>query len=331
MSVAGDGGPVVGWMDSPVFDRHETYVGHPESPARLTAIRARLDQTGLSRRLHSATPNPIDRGLLERVHSRDYIARIEALSAAGGGQLDEDTAVGRDTLQAARLASGAVADAVDRVLRGTWTRAFCSVRPPGHHASRNRGMGFCIFNNVAIGAAAALERPAVQRVAVLDWDAHHGNGTQDIFGRDERVFYGSWHQFPFYPYTGAPSENSTGPGRGTVVNCPMPAGSGDRELAAAWSEQIEPALTTFHADVLFISAGFDADRRDPLTTLNVTTAGFRDLSTSVVAWADRYCNGRIVSVLEGGYHLVALAEDVEAHVRALLHMEEGRDDLAGTI
>jgi acetoin utilization deacetylase AcuC-like enzyme len=254
--------------------------------------------------------------VLARVHAADYIASMEKLSAAGGGRLDADTPIGPHTARAAGLAAGAVVLAVERVLDGRWSRAFCSVRPPGHHASRERGTGFCVFNNVAVGAAAALDR--VGRVAILDWDAHHGNGTQAIFARDPRVFYASWHQSPFYPDTGRADEVGEASGVRTVVNCPLPAGAGDAELMAAWAERIEPALRTFRPELLLVSAGFDADVRDPLTDLAVTSAGFAALSRAVVDWADEHCSGRIVSVLEGGYALDALVEDVVAHVRALL-------------
>jgi acetoin utilization deacetylase AcuC-like enzyme len=255
------------------------------------------------------------------VHTPEYIASIEQLSARGGGWLDEDTHVGPHTLRAALLAAGAVALAVQRVLDGAWDRAFCSVRPPGHHASSDQGMGFCIFNNVAVGARAALAR--VERVAILDWDAHHGNGTQSLFARVGRVLYASWHQSPFYPDTGLPSETGEGPGRGTVVNCPLHPGADDAALLAAWTTRIQPALCSFRPDLLLISAGFDGDARDPLTDLAITTAGFGALSRAVVAWADEHCAGRIVSVLEGGYHLRALGEDVTAHVNALLGPTNG--------
>lgn len=313
-----DSAPVVGWIDSPEFDRHDNGPFHPECRTRLEVIRERLEQSGLGRALQSASPSPIARDLLEQVHSPGYVAEVEALAARGGGALDADTAVGPHTFRTACLAAGGVVDAVERVVEGTWQRAFCSVRPPGHHALRDRGMGFCIFNNVALAAVAALRHPTIERVAIVDWDAHHGNGTQEIFNRDARVLYASWHQSPLFPHSGTLSETGEGLARGTIVNCPMRAGAGDDILMAGWTDVVEPALVRFAPQFVIISAGFDGDQRDPLTDLALTTAGLATLSSAVVAFADRVAGGRVVSALEGGYHVGALAEGVAAHVETLL-------------
>jgi acetoin utilization deacetylase AcuC-like enzyme len=285
------------------------------------AIRQGLEDAALLERLERAQPEPVQRALLEAVHDPAYVAYVERLSAAGGGDLDADTHVSDATFDVALLAAGAVTGAVERVLSGAWTRAFCSVRPPGHHATRERGMGFCIFNNVAVGAVAVLGHPAIERVAILDWDVHHGNGTQDIFYDDPRVLYASSHQSPLYPSTGHSSERGEGAGRGTVLNCPLPAGAGDAAWLDAWERRVAPAFHAYRPQFLLISAGFDADTRDPLAGLSVTPDGFAALSRAVVAWADRHAQGRLVSVLEGGYHLEALREDVALHVQALFESE----------
>jgi acetoin utilization deacetylase AcuC-like enzyme len=290
---------------------------HPECPERLAAVREGLARSGVEVQLARVEPVAVDRKLLEAVHRPEYIARIERVCAAGGGYLDPDTSVVRESWPAALSAAGAVADAVGRVIAGEWRRAFCSVRPPGHHAPANRAMGFCLFDNVAVGAQAALGA-GLKRVAIIDWDVHHGNGTQAIFWRRADVFYASWHQYPFYPGTGSESERGEGEGEGTTVNCPLAAGAGDDEYLRAWGERIRPALDTFAPELLLISAGFDADGRDPIGGLTVSASGFERLSRQVVEWADRQCRGKVVSVLEGGYDLDALAQDVSLHVATLL-------------
>jgi len=309
---------IVAWLDSPLFDRHTNGYRHPECPERLKVVREAFATAGLITRLTRVSPPDVSRALLEKIHDPAYVSRLERICAEGGGSLDPDTSVVPDSWSAALKAAGAVAMAAEKVACGTWKRAFCSVRPPGHHAPRGRAMGFCLFDNVAVGAQAALDTERVSRVAILDWDVHHGNGTQAIFYSRADVLYASWHQYPFYPGTGAESETGKDRGAGTTVNCPLPAGSGDREMMSAWDGRIRPALERFEPGLILISAGFDADRRDPLAGLNVTASGFQRLSETVVRWCDAHCGGRIVSVLEGGYHLEALAEDTTLHVETLL-------------
>lgn len=308
----------IGWIDSHKFDLHINGFRHPECPERLHVIRSEFEQSGIASKLERLEATPVDQELLKRVHRPDYVDALERLCEAGGAQLDPDTSVIRESWPAALNAAGAVTTAVDRVLSGHWHRAFCTVRPPGHHAPANRAMGFCLFNNIAIGAQAALEHEDIDRVAIIDWDAHHGNGTQSIFWKRSDVLYASWHQFPFYPGTGAAREEGESDGLGTTVNCPLPTGAGDAEFMQMWSERIVPALERFTPDLLLVSAGFDADARDPLTGLRVTADGFQKLSSAVVTWADAHCGGQIVSVLEGGYDLQALAEDARRHVETLL-------------
>jgi acetoin utilization deacetylase AcuC-like enzyme len=304
----------VGWVDSPEFDLHQNEPGHPERPERLTAVRQALASES---RLQRASAVPVDRALLERIHEVRYVQSVEELCARGGGRLDADTTVVPDSWMAALKACGAVTQAVSRVLSGDWDRAFCSVRPPGHHAPRTGAMGFCLFANVAVGAQCALDL-GLSRVAILDWDVHHGNGTQSLFWQRQDVLYASWHQFPFYPGTGRAQETGAGPGLGFTVNCPLPAGAGESEYLAAWDAKIRPALDRHSPELIIISAGFDSDARDPLGGHTLTASAFEKLSARVMSWADLHCQGRVVSVLEGGYSLPALAEDVAVHVATML-------------
>ena len=307
----------IAWLDSSAFDAHDAGVGHPERRERLTAIRQGLARAGLAPELERVEAPPVGRERLEAVHPPAYIDAIEALCSAGGGSLDPDTRVVAASYEAALCAAGAVVAAIDGIAAGRWQRAFCSVRPPGHHALAAEAMGFCVFNNVAVGAQAALDRGLAERVAILDWDVHHGNGTQAIFYSRADVLYASWHQFPFYPGTGAADETGAGPGEGLTVNCPLASGSGDAEVLAAWRERVLPALAGFAPDLVLVSAGFDADARDPLGGLRMSARGYAELTREVVRFAEARAQGRVVSVLEGGYDLEALALDVAAHVGAL--------------
>jgi acetoin utilization deacetylase AcuC-like enzyme len=284
----------------------------------LQAVRDGIAAAGLDTKLERVEPPHVTRDLLEQIHTKRYVDALDSVCARGGGSLDPDTSVVPESWDAALRAAGALEEATRRILAGEWRRAFCSVRPPGHHALPDRAMGFCLFDNVAIGAQAALNSGRVSRVAILDFDVHHGNGTQDIFWTRSDVMYASTHQFPFYPGTGAAEEIGFGAGLGSTVNCPLAAGSGDAELLRAWEDRIRPAFESFGPEMLFLSAGFDADRRDPLAGLTVSARGFASLSEAVVRWADGACGGRVVSVLEGGYSLEALAEDVALHVSALM-------------
>ena len=309
--------PAVGWLDSPKFDRHVNGPLHPERPERLTAVREGLARTGLDARLERIEPPDVDLSLLKRLHAPDYVDAIEHLCRAGGGSLDPDTSIVAESWPAALAAAGAVEYAVRQVLEGAWKRAFCSPRPPGHHATPSRAMGFCLFGNASVGAQTALDA-GCRRVAILDWDVHHGNGTQDIFWSRADVLYASWHQYPFYPGTGRAEEVGEGDGTGFTVNCPLPAGAGDAEYMQVWKDRIRPALEDHAPEMLIVSAGFDADARDPLGGHQVTASGFEALSAAVVEWADQHCGGKLVSVLEGGYSLEALAEDVSLHLQTLL-------------
>jgi acetoin utilization deacetylase AcuC-like enzyme len=309
---------VVGWVDSEIFDLHENAAGHPECPERLQAIRDSFAARGVAGKLVLHSPQEVDRTLLEQVHDPLYVTAVEKLAAEGGGDLDPNTRVGSASWQAAQLAAGAVVQATEKVLAGEWQAAFCSVRPPGHHARPKQGMGFCLFGNVALAAEAALASGLVERVAILDWDVHHGNGTQEIFWSRKEVLYASWHQYPFYPGSGAESEIGEGEGEGTTVNCPLARGAGNADYLKSWRGRILPALEGFEPELLLISAGFDADARDPLGGHEVTASGFEQLSGEIIEWARGACLGRVVSVLEGGYDLEALGENARLHVETLL-------------
>jgi acetoin utilization deacetylase AcuC-like enzyme len=285
---------------------------HPESPARLRAIDDQLIASGLSSFLLYADAPLAEHEHLERVHAASYVEAIESRAPRTGLiHLDPDTAMCPHTLKAALRAAGAAVHATDMVMSGEAQTAFCSVRPPGHHAERSRAMGFCIFNNVAIAAAHALEHHGLRRVAIADFDVHHGNGTEEIFRDDERVLMVSTFQHPFYPYSGIDGYSQR------MVNIPLAAYSGGKEFRAAVQEHWLPALDRFKPEMLFISAGFDAHRDDDMAMLKLVEADYAWVTQQLKAIADKYAQGRIVSLLEGGYELHALGRSVTAHLKAL--------------
>ena len=308
----------VGLITHPACLNHDTGEGHPERPQRLQVILNHLRATELWPQLTHLAAEPADRATLELVHPRSYIEEVERACRNGPTALDSDTIVSPGSWEAALRAAGAAVQAVDRVMAGELSSALCAVRPPGHHAMPHRAMGFCLFNNVAIAASHAMITHRLARVLIVDWDVHHGNGTQAVFYDDPRVLYFSTHQEPFYPGTGQRRETGRGPGEGSTINVPLSAGSGDEEVIRAFEEILLPAATRFAPELVLISAGFDAHRDDPLASLALTEDGYRRLTQLVRQIADEHCAGRLVSVLEGGYHLRALAASVEAHVRALL-------------
>ncbi len=304
-----------GWAFDPAFLRHNAAIDHPERPARLVAIVEALDRQEL---LHAMTPvgcTPIAVDDLERVHSRSYIATIDT---SRGHSLDPDTFVSEESPEIARLAAGGVVEAARQVWRGALANAFCAVRPPGHHAMPDRAMGFCLYNNIAVAAEALCHDTPGTRVLILDWDVHHGNGTQTAFFENPDVLYTSLHQYPFYPGTGSEGETGIGPGKGFTANYPLSSGAGDNQFLGAFEKILENHATPFKPDIVFISAGFDAHRFDPLGGLNVSTEAFAEATKLACAFADETCGGRLVSVLEGGYDLSALADSVTAHVSELI-------------
>lgn len=296
---------------------HDNGPFHPERPARLDAIDNALRRDQLWDRLLHLEFAPATVDQLELCHTADLIARIRSLAAEGGGAIDADTHVAAASFEIAKLSAGAALRAVDAVWGGECDNAFVSMRPPGHHAERGRSMGFCLFNNVAIAARYAQRQHGVNRVAIVDWDVHHGNGTQDIFYRDGSVFFFSVHQSPLYPYSGWREERGAGPGMGTTMNIPLPAGQGDEQYANVW-DMAGDAVHAFHPQLILVSAGFDAHDRDPLGGMEVTAAGFAHLMRQTRKWADELCENRVVCVLEGGYDLRGLSDSVSAVVHELL-------------
>lgn len=309
----------VGLVLDPIFARHDPGPGHPEQIARYEAITARLTEKGLTSSCKTITPREATDAELTLIHSADYIKLATREIEGGATQLSTgDTAVCAESLTVARHAAGAVCETVDAVLRGDIKRGFCVVRPPGHHATPAQGMGFCIYNNAALAARHAQQHDAVNRVAIVDWDVHHGNGTQDIFYRDATVHFFSTHQWPLYPGTGAREESGAGPGKGCTLNRPYPAGSGMKEIGAAFEQEWQSAMNEFKPDLIVISAGFDSRVDDPLGQFTLTDTDFASLTGIVRQVADRFAQGRVISCLEGGYNVKGLALAAEAHLRALL-------------
>lgn len=299
--------------------KHETGRGHPEQPARYQAVLNRLERTGFARHVDKIDVRPASSDDLQLVHTAGYVALVEREVASGRRQLSTgDTDICLDSAEAARAAAGCALSAVDAIFRHEVTNAFCLVRPPGHHASANRGMGFCLFNNVALAARYAQRKHTAERVLIADWDVHHGNGTQDIFYRDGTVLFFSTHQSPWYPGTGDASETGEGDGAGTTINCPFPAGAGRREIIGAFEQRLVPAAEAFRPDLIVLSAGFDSRVNDPLGQFLLTDADFGRLTVIMLELAAKLCGGRLISVLEGGYNLEGLAAAAEAHVRALM-------------
>ena len=298
----------------PACLEHDPGMGHPESAARLRAVLQALDGPRFATLQRVEAPRAT-REQLTRVHDAAYMDRIFA-SAPGEGhaRLDPDTVMSPGSLEAALRAAGAACAAVDAVLAHEARRAFCAVRPPGHHATRDQAMGFCLFNNVAIAAAHSLAVHDIKRAAIVDFDVHHGNGTQDIFRHDVRVMYASSHQMPLYPGTGAADEH----GAGNILNAPLAPRAGSAEFRAVWDKRLLSELDLFRPQLLLVSAGFDAHARDPLAELQLATDDYTWITQRLCELADRHAEGRIVSALEGGYDLVALRECTAAHVAALM-------------
>jgi acetoin utilization deacetylase AcuC-like enzyme len=308
-----------GFVYHPDYLTHDMGAGHPESPERLRAIVARLEQGGVMSRLVRIEPAPAADEWITQIHKPSYVAALKKHAPAGGRvMLDADTSMSPGSLPAAYLAAGGVLAAADAIMAGRVDNAFCAVRPPGHHAERDRAMGFCLFNNVAIAARYFQRRHGLARVLIVDWDVHHGNGTQHSFDDDPSVLFFSTHQYPHYPGTGGAEERGRGAGEGTTINVPMDAGEGDDEYRAVFQKVLLPAADSFKPDAVIISAGFDAHRDDPLASMGLTEDGYAELTGLVAQIAQRHSRGRILSSLEGGYNLQALPASVERHVMALM-------------
>jgi acetoin utilization deacetylase AcuC-like enzyme len=301
------------------FLDHDTGSGHPERVDRLRSITNHLKNIKLWQELQHLIIDEAPEETVYAVHSPEHLKYLRQACAQGLRIVDEgDTHISRDSYQIALLAAGGVLAAVDAVMAGILQNVFCAVRPPGHHAEYDKAMGFCLLNNVAIGARYAQRKYRAERIAIIDWDVHHCNGTQRTFYDDNSVLVISTHQFPFYPGTGSRGERGTGNGEGYTLNIPMFAGSGEEQFLDAFTEEVIPSLDNFRPDLIFLSAGFDAHKDDPLANLNLTEESFGKLTTMIVAAAEKHCSGKIVSVLEGGYNLDALARSVEAHLRVLM-------------
>lgn len=301
---------------SPRFLDHKTGA-HPECAARLEHVVARLEDSGLSSRCNQPAWNQAAHDVLAQVHTEAMIAGLEKMAVAGGGMADADTVVGRESVDVARLAAGAVYDATERVIAGDETRALCLVRPPGHHALRETAMGFCLFNNIAVAAKLALDR-GLGRVLVIDWDVHHGNGTQAIFYDEPRVGFFSVHRWPFYPGTGTADETGTGKGLGATRNLPMIFGTSRRDYKSLVLRELEDFAAKMKPELVLVSAGFDAHHSDPVGSLGLEVEDFEWLTQGAVDIANTYSRGRLVSILEGGYNPPVLAECVATHLEVLL-------------
>ncbi len=296
-----------GIVYDPVYLEHDTGE-HPENAGRLTAVVQHLKETGLWEQQVHIIPRPATREELLRVHSDSHIDYIRDLAHSCGGFVDGDTVVSPRSYEAALYAAGGVESAIDSVMRGEVSSAFAMVRPPGHHVNRTRAMGFCLFNNIAVGAAHALEKYALERILILDFDVHHGNGTQSIFHDEPRVNYISVHQSPLFPGSGGIDERGTG----NMYNVPLPPGCGDNEYLSAYDEIVIPLGRRFKPELILVSAGFDAHLADDIASMCMSTGGYAQIMRRIKALADECCGGRLVLSLEGGYNLAALAGSVAA-------------------
>lgn len=301
----------------PDYQLHDPGQGHPERAQRLSAIMAHLETIGLLEDMLRIEPELAAERWLETVHTGPYLRSVREAVAAAPYALDADTVVSAQSYRVARLATGGMFSAIDAVMASRARNAFVAARPPGHHALPDRAMGFCLINHVAVAARYAQQHHSIERVLIVDWDVHHGNGTQEIFYTDPTVLYFSVHQSPYYPGTGLANETGAGPGTGTTINVPLPAGTGDDAMVRAFEEKLVPAADAFKPQLILITAGFDAHRDDPLAGFEVTETGYAAMTRIVMDIAARHAKDRVVSLLEGGYDLDALSRSVAAHLNTL--------------
>lgn len=316
-----------GLVYDPIYLQHDTGL-HVENARRLEAIVSHLEQTGLKQQLTAIKPRPATIAELSLVHREEHISHIREVAQQGGGWLDTDTVMSASSYEAALYAAGGVIKATEAVMDGEVDSAFALVRPPGHHATPRRAMGFCLFNNVAVAARYALARYGLEHILIIDFDVHHGNGTQEAFYDDPQVLYISTHQHPLYPGTGSISETGDGAARGTTVNIPLPSGCGDDEYEQVFTRIIVPAAERFNPQLIMVSAGYDLHWADELALMQVSISGFARMIEIIRGLADELCDGRLVLSLEGGYHLEALAASVKTTFDVLLG-KAGVDDPLG--
>ena len=305
-----------GYISDPFYLKHKNEP-HPENPGRLNAIQKNIESSKYYNNLTLIQPRKATVEDIAKVHGTGYIRSVEDSCRNGVRNLDADTVISADSYQAALLSAGAGLEALDKILEGTVSNAFCAVRPPGHHAEQNKAMGFCLFNNVGVIARYAQDVKNIQKIFIFDWDVHHGNGTQHSFYKDSSVYYSSIHQYPFYPGTGSVDETGTGDGLGSNLNLPMQAYSCDADYINAIEHKLIPVIQKFNPDLIIISAGFDAHENDPLAQINLSTECFGKMTQKLMEIANDVCDGRILSMLEGGYDYSALADSVQLHVETL--------------
>ena len=309
----------VGWIHSALQAEHDTGTGHPECGARVQAIEDRLTSSGLVDCLELSEPQALPLESLQAVHDPGHGARIRAAVEAGQSCVDSvDMPISAGSYGAGLMAAGAALAGVDQVLNAGCESTFVTTRPPGHHAELNLAGGFCLFNNVALAARHAQSAHGLQRVAIVDWDVHHGNGTQHLFEDDANIFYASLHQFPHYPGTGARGERGLGEGEGATLNCPQDPGSGDSEWLGAFEGEVLPALESFQPDLVLVSAGVDAHARDPRSSTLLTTESYAHMTRALLQVARSLTGHGLVSLLEGGYDLEGLASSTAVHIQSLL-------------
>ena len=304
----------------PAMREHVPPLGHPERPERIEAVMSLLERSGQARSCRRGVVRPATDLELSRVHNAHYLDTLGAFEAGGGGWIEADTWVREGSIRAARLAAGSAIEAVRSVFSGESEherRAFCAVRPPGHHARPSDAMGFCLFNNIAVAAAAAIAEREIERVLIVDWDVHHGNGTQEMFYDDHRVGFVSIHRYPFYPGSGAADETGTGDGLGFTSNAPLPFGVRKTAYFDAYRRAVEAMADRVRPELVLISAGFDAHSADPIGGLGLDIEDFQETTRLVVEIAETHAQGRIVSILEGGYHVTILADCVSSHLEVL--------------
>ena len=309
-----------GYASDPLYLRHETEP-HPENPGRLTAIQNRLESSEFYNNIILIQPRKATAEEIGLVHDTGYVASVKQSCADQVRNLDADTVISSDSYDAALLSAGAGISAIDQLIDGNIHNAFCAVRPPGHHAEHDHAMGFCLFNNVGVAARYAQKTKGLNKIFIFDWDVHHGNGSQHSFYSDPSIYYSSMHQYPFYPGTGAGEETGTGDGLGTTLNLPMDAYSDDDDYLSAVQNKLIPEIQRYKPDLIIISAGFDAHQNDPLAQIQLTTDCFGKMTELLMGIAKDVCDGRLLSMLEGGYDYDALSDSVRLHMQTLLTFE----------